>query len=633
MKRLLTGLGGVGALLAVLLAPLALVALATYVWAWWRAWPPTRVRFMLPLSGAMVLVVWAAGRSPAEMVGDAWESVWAHEWAGVWPPLLLLMVPAGLALGAALWAARWNAARNGVFSSPRQAGIWAHRQFGHAMKRARWEARRPGLVPMLSRKGQPVIGRVATVTEGGAGRLVPRDPRLLVVPLKNIDRHLVVVGEPGAGKTVLLLRLMRTWLEGTWRSHIVGGSDRPLLIFVDCKGGDDGARTSEGFRGMCDSLGLAADRIGQWPAGERLDLWTVPPNRLIETLVEMVKCDHPYYADIQDEMVALAVDAPKAGPPTSSVDFVKRLNAEYLFEQYGKDHPGERDALLEMRKDFASIASRYRTTFRRIGQGFDSGRHLDDFDALCLTLEGTANARTAGAQAQAIVELVRDLAARGGPSGVKRKILLVIDEFSAVSDRVNVADLMERVRSLGVAVIPAGQSWISLGPNNDARTRLWSAAAGGALVMGTSDAESVASFGGSSVKVDPSVKRLDDSDGWADDGGTGRATSGFLVDPDWLRSIGKEPGSVVFVDHGMATWGVVAPVEVTDSAPGPNLDRLPKLIRAFGDTHPAIGDRIPLAELEAGLQDRPPAADDSETPTEAVAHDAPTGEDQSTWMS
>lgn len=585
---------------AVILAPLTVTALAVVAWAWWRGWPPTRVRFLLPTAAAVPVVLWLVGLSPLDMWRDAWGQVVAHEWSTAWVPLLPVEIPVGMAIGAFLWAGRWNAARSGVFRSPRQAGIWAHRQFDHAMRRARWEAKRPGLVPMLDRKGDPVLGRVGSVTEGGAGRMIPRDPRLLTIPLDHIDRHMVVVGEPGAGKTVLLLRLMRTWLQGTWRRHVVGASDRPLLIFLDCKGGEDGARTSGQFLGMCAALRLKPARIGQWPDRSRLDLWSLPPNRLIEVLVEMVKSDHPYYADIQDELVALAVLAPKAGPPVSSVDFVKRLNTEWLGDQYDANYPGERDAIRQNGKDFAGIASRYRSTFRRIGQSLDSGRHLDDFDALCVTLEGTANARTAATQAQAIVELITDLAARGGPSKGRRRVLLVIDEFSAISDRVQVSKLMERARSLGVSVIPAGQSWTSLGPTHDERTRLISAAAGGALLMGTGDAEALASFGGSSVTIEVGVKRIDDTDGWSDEG-MGKAQRGFLVDPDRLRAIGRERGQVVYLDHGRATWGVVAPVELTDRAPGPSFDRLPKLVELYQNRVPTIGDRIGLLELEAGL--------------------------------
>src|SRR5690606_31812364 len=190
--------------------------------------------------------------------------------------------------------------------------------------------------------------------------------------------------------------------------------------------------------------------------------------------------------DIQDELVALAVLAP-CGPPTSSVDFCRRLSSEWLLNAYGPERAGERESIKQNAQAFAGIAARYRTTFRRIGRGLDSGRHLDDFDALVLTLEGTANARTAAAQAQAVVELVTDLAAN--PRTGRRRVLLIVDEFSAISDRVDITLLMERGRSLGVAVVPAAQSWTALGPDDHARRRLMAAAAGGWVVMATADAE------------------------------------------------------------------------------------------------------------------------------------------------
>ena len=452
---------------------------------------------------------------------------------------------------------------------------------------------------MVTRRGDLILGRAALVTEGAAGSLVPRDPRYLVVPLSRVDRHMVVIGEPGAGKTVLLLRFMRAWLEAAWLRHLKGEGDRPLLIFIDCKGGSDGVATAERFAAMCRTMGLREDRIGLWPANVRLDLWTLPPERLTEVLVEMVRSDHPFFQDIQDELVALAVLAP-CGPPQSSTDFVRRLSSDWLLSQYQGNRPAEREIVRQNRQYFAGIAARYRSTFRRLGKAFDSGRHLADFDAIVLTLEGTANTRTASVQAQAVMELITDLAARGGPDGERRKGLVFIDEFSAISERVDVSNAMERFRSLGYAVVPVGQSYTSLGPTPDARRRLLSAAAGGALLMGTADADEVTKIGGRRPYVDTAMRR---SDGDWDDDGLARAESTHLVPPDWLRRLGEHPGQVVYLDHGRATWGVVSPVEVYDQAPGIRVNALHKGVASASHATITRGDRLPIAELVAGQPD------------------------------
>lgn len=601
-----------GILACGIFAPIVILTVAVAGWAWWRGWSPTRARWLVAGVWLLPLGVWLLGSSPGEQMARSWEMVrWSRstwEAAHAWVPLLPWLLAIGMTNGVVTWAARWNHARSGVFDSPRKAGVWIHRQWERAMARARREVRRPGKVPMLDRKGTPVLGRAAFVSEAGAGRILPADPRLLRLSLEAINRHMVIVGEPGAGKTVLILRFLRGWMEAAWLRHVEGAGPRPLAIFVDCKGGGDGAVTADRFVQMSTALGLAHGRIGRWTGDGvsstlRLDLWTLPPARLVEVLVEMVRSDHPFYVDIQDELVALAVLAP-CGPPRSSVEFVSRLNAEWLLSQYGADRPGERESIHQNARHFTEIASRYRSTFRRIGRGLDSGRHLDDFDALVATLEGTANARTASAQAHALMELVTDLATRGGPSGQRRQVLLVIDEFSAISERVNVSLLMERSRSLGISVVPAGQSWASLGPTDDDRTRLLSAAAGGLLLMGTTDPEPLAALAGTGIVVETGIKKIEQAGpagAWGDEG-TGRAQRAFLLDPDWVRQLSRYPGQVAYVDHGTVTWGVVAPADISDAAPS----LLPSrgLSRAVESRRSAVltsGDRIPLEELEAGL--------------------------------
>lgn len=598
----------VAGLACLLLLPVVVLTVAVLIVAWSRGWSPTRARWLVVGSWLLPFGVWLAGSSPADQFAQSMAIIEAAQTLGAawpaWVPLAPWLVPVGLTNGAVLWAVKWGRARSGIHRSPRAAGVWAPRQFKHAMARARREARRAMLAPLTTERGDPVLGRAAMVSEAGAGRLVPHDPRLLKLPLDDVRRHVAVIGEPGAGKTVMLLRLAAAWQAGTWLRHVDGAGDRPLLILAACKGGPSDRELARDFLIMCSRMNLDPARVGWWAGdGEsspvRFDLWALKPERLIEVLCEMVRSDHPYYADIQDELVALAVLAP-GGPPNRSDDFCRRLSSEWLLDHYGPDRPGERESIKQNAQAFAGIAARYRTTFRRIGRGLDSGQHLDDFDALVVTLEGTSNARTAAAQAQALVELVTDLAANPRPGSPRRRVLFIVDEFSAVSDRVDIALLMERSRSLNVAVIPAAQSWTALGPDDDSRRRLLAAAAGGWIVMATMDAESVAKQAGTQVVVETGLKKVSDGpDSWGDEG-TGRAQQGFLVDPDRLRSMA--PGEAAVISHGLAWWGVVTPSEVTQDAPALVPGRgLRRAIEARTQDVVTRGDRIPVRELEAGL--------------------------------
>src|SRR5690606_5604905 len=100
-------------------------------------------------------------------------------------------------------------------------------------------------------------------------------------------------------------RLVTADLGGAWLGHVVDGRPRPLTIVLNCKGGDDGKVIEQQLTSAFEAMGIPRNRIGVWPREVRLDLWHLPPNRLVEVLVEMVKTDHPYYADVQDEAVSL----------------------------------------------------------------------------------------------------------------------------------------------------------------------------------------------------------------------------------------------------------------------------------------------------------------------------------------
>jgi len=581
----------------VILAPLVVIALAVRAVAGLYGWSPTRSWRLVIASWVPMVLGWLLwGWTPWQGLVQGWGLVQAGELSSAWAAMLPISAPLGVAAGGVLHVVHWHQMTRGGASNPYAAGNYAGKMWLASMRRARREVKAAGLNPMVSRKGHPVLGRAAMRIEGTTEYGVPADVRLLEVPLEAFGQHIAVVGAPGKGKTVLLLRAMRAWMEAAWLQYGMGTADRPLLIFLDCKGGRDGASTQKRFRRMAESYGLAPGRVGEWPKNVRLDLWTLPIDRMAEVLIEMVKADHPFFADVQDELVNLVIRA-GGQAPVSSAEFIERMSVDWLKEAYQGD-AATLDFLTQNKQHIPAIMARYRVFFRRIGRTFDAGRSLEDFDALILTVEGTANQKTAAAQAQGIVELVTDMAT--APT-FQRRVLFVLDEFSAISDRVRISQLMERSRSLGVGVMPVAQSFYSLGPNRDERANLLALCSGGVLLMHTPDPEELANLAGSRIGVEVGVKRLDNG-GWGDEG-TGRAQHQMVVPPDWIRTMGKWPGAVCYIRNGSATFGQVTPggIEVKASAG----ER--KMLRRQAWT-PIEGVRKTIDELEAGLDPEMAAA-------------------------
>ena len=202
-----------------------------------------------------------------------------------------------------------------------------------------------------------------------------------------------------------------------------------------------------------------------------------------------------YYADVMEAVVALAVDPP-GGPPASAADFLARLDAGWLTAAYASSPDGQHAALLRSAAAHVSdIALRFRTLFRRLGEGLDGPGGFGDADAWYCILEGTSEIAVAEAQARALVDILASYTAQG--QGSQREILLAVDEFSAVSRRLPIWQLYERARSLGLALQVSAQSWQGLAPRDDDRYRIAATADGGIWLLRTPHPEPAAALAGS----------------------------------------------------------------------------------------------------------------------------------------
>jgi hypothetical protein len=294
-----------------------------------------------------------------------------------------------------------------------------------------------------------------------------------------------------------------------------------------------------------------------------------------------------YYREVC--VLALRLACSQPGPPVQSMgDLVTRLDPSALARSWAK-HPAEAALVKMLTPKLGDVCMRVANLAAAIAGQLDGTWAIGEADLTIISLPTMANRGDSEA-------LFRILMADAGHwvsvRKTSRPALLVVDEFGAVSGaREQAIDVMERGRSFGVPSLLSGQSYASLGPEDD-RDRIVSASATIALFASNSP-EDLARLAGS-VQTAEAVLQAEDGRF------TGRASvttrARHRVDPNAVRQL--QPGQAVLVSGGRAER-----IQVI-RAPGANNDlALPR--RPFGplqgSTRPSIG-RVKSALARSALR-------------------------------
>jgi hypothetical protein len=131
-----------------------------------------------------------------------------------------------------------------------------------------------------------------------------RQGRYVVPPAQLRGKAMAVVGAPGAGKTITLLRL----------AYLAGLLGRKVC-FVDCKGTDPTLVPAliAAYR-----LGNPDARIGCWPA-TAMDMWRGSPVQVASRLLAVEQFTEPFYQRVASAGLRLALTAPDMPPSTAQM--------------------------------------------------------------------------------------------------------------------------------------------------------------------------------------------------------------------------------------------------------------------------------------------------------------------------
>jgi hypothetical protein len=271
----------------------------------------------------------------------------------------------------------------------------------------------------------------------------------LAYPEADLSRHGVVVGAAGSGKTETLLRL----------SYLAARVYGWQVVFLDAKGD---TATRERFVAAMLQAGIDAASIRTFPA-QPYDGWRGDARALVNRLMEVSDFGEPYYREMALRVLDLATSAPP-GPPGSSTELLGRLRKPALRMAYrARPEAAEIDDLAE--RDVAGVANRYRAFFGALGGSLDGAWAFEDAAACYLLLEGLALKAEAARLGRFFLEDFAHYA--GVRKELARRVLLVVDEFSALESAADAAHLFERLRSFGAAVIVSAQGYAGLGAAAD----------------------------------------------------------------------------------------------------------------------------------------------------------------------
>ncbi|MEV0769947.1 AAA family ATPase [Nocardia salmonicida] len=629
----LDGVADGALLMAVCVVAILVMTIMILVPATMFGWQPTRLRnwligSLIAMPGATALWAWDV-LAPGTMATEASRQFMDGQYAAGLLGMAVVLVPMAWFTATIAHAnRRVQLATVGLKSPARtERALWAQAQ-REQRAAARLSRRR---LPFTSGWASPqlVIGRLSTQTDQAPPQnvlrtLFGRTETRLILPWINVAEHMTSVASSGSGKTTLMLRVLVSWFVTTWTRHRqwwrADRPGRPLVVVVDCNGGPESRKVAARMRKWFSALGVRADRIGIFPDDVSLGMWNATVEDLRSILSAMISGGSTpttdterYFHEIRETLIHLIVDAPARvelidgvptplgeNPPRSWLEFLSRFDVERLSALWGGQAgvtpwsgvqgidmeiastiDGKQPVMNSARAEFANL-------YRSLGTAFDGGKELTDFDLIYIVLEGVKTPDRARSQFGALGTMFEQLADKQHG----RTSLLVVDEFSAVSDgKTRAVKWVERLRKAGIGSWWIAQSWQGLGHDDDNRTALVSAASGGSLLGRSTDPETLAKIYGTRPKFELSRKLIGGNA--AGDEGNVQSSDQFLVPPNRLRAMQK--GDVVQVAGGRARWGRVSPLddaELKRMRPLAGLDR-------FTDTAEAtdIADLAPVIDM------------------------------------
>ncbi len=399
----------------------------------------------------------------------------------------------------------------------------------------------------------------------------------LIFPQEILARPGVVIGEAGSGKTETLLRL----------AYLAAAIYHYDVVFLDAKGD---RTTAARFVAAMRQAGK--QRVKVFPFSPYYG-WKGDADALFNRLMAVQTYSEEYYHNIARLLLSLALHVP-GEPPRSSRELLENLTLDVLRVRYGGRYEASEIERVTG-KDANGVYTRYRAFFSMLQGKLDRGFTFDETDAAYILLDGIAFREETGSIGRYLMEEIAHYIARRKPAA--QKVLIIIDEVSALAIE-NIANLAERLRSFGGAMLLSSQSQQGLAKTQDERDR----------ILGTAHTLILHTCNAPERLIERAGKHKQVHAGWSvrDQAGTGYGTmqlqDEYVVPPDHVRRLNV--GEVYVIANGYGQQGRVAPLDVPPEA---MRQALAFLDAEEASSHPQPPETTPAPEQEA--EATPPPAD------------------------
>ena len=279
---------------------------------------------------------------------------------------------------------------------------------------------------------------------GGDFALPVDDDGLAVWPFADFNRHLVILGKTGKGKSSTAW----TVFDATGRAN----ADTQIFV-IDGNADPEMAKTfgaSMVATGR-DPLIFPQERFNAWPSGD----WRPIYNRLLEVIPFAETEAAAYYTD--SATVVLQLVCRLGGiPPASTEELFDRLDYEVLMDAYGpRELKGIKPEHVE------AVYMRCKSVCAHFGSALDGTRSFADLTAAYFGLDAMVLGKSAIVTMRMLLSQLEYYIEHEKPRD--RLCVVIIDEFASLAKGVNVSTFVEHARKLGVCVILMSQTVPGMG--------------------------------------------------------------------------------------------------------------------------------------------------------------------------